>query len=162
MKEYNLIYINSINILFNEENKKTKTIQKFCIINWSKLEKLYLMLIKYINWTSQDNETFILFNSWNNYKGNYFLETNNEYGFSHLYYVSKDLFNISHSSYYKLKNLNAHVKIAIQVDFFYEDLIPDIIDRVNNIQVKYDLYITISQSLATNLENYINCYNIKN
>ena len=156
---YNFYYYN----LFNEEKIKTQAIQKFCIIIGSQLEKFYLMLTKYLNCTSQDNDTFILFNAWNNYKENYFLEPNDEYGFSYLNYFSKALFNINHSSFYELKHLNDNVKIAIQVHLFYEDLIADIINKINNIPVKYDLYITTtSQSLSTNLENYIKEYSNAN
>lgn len=156
---YNFYYYN----LFKEENIKTQTIQKFCIINGSELEKFYLMLAKYLNCTCQNNDTFILFNAWNNYKDNYFLEPNDEYGFSYLNYFSKALFNINHSSFYELKLSNDGVKIAIQVHLFYEDLIADIINKVNNIPVKYDLYITTtSESLATNLENYIKEYSNTN
>ena len=156
---YNYYYYN----LFNEENIKTQKIQKFCIINGSRPQKFYLILIKYLNCISQDNDTFILFNAWNNYKDNYFLEPNDKYGFSYLNYFSKALFNINHSSFYELKHLNDSAKIAIQVHLFYEDLIPDIINKVNNIPAKYDLYITTtSQSLATNLENYIKEYSNAN
>jgi len=149
---YNFYYYN----LFNEENIKSKTIKNFCIINGSQPEKFYIILTKYLNHTSQENETFILFNAWNNYQGNYFLEPDDEYGFSYLNYFSKALFNLNHSSFYELKNRNDSVKIAIQVHLFYEDLIPDIINKVNNIPVKYDLYITTtSQSISKKLKKFI-------
>ena len=84
----------------------------------------------YLNCTSQDNDTFILFNTWNNFKENYFLEPNDEYGFSYLNYFSKALFNINHSSFYELKHFYDSVKIAIQVHLFYEDLIADILIKL--------------------------------
>ena len=149
---YNFYYYN----LFNEENIKSKTIKNFCIINGSQPEKFYIILTKYLNNTSQEKETFILFNAWNNYQGNYFLEPDDEYGFSYLNYFSKALFNLNHSSFYELKNQKDSVKIAIQVHLFYEDLIPDIINKVNNIPVKYDLYITTtSQSISKKLKKFI-------
>ena len=48
---YNFYYYN----LFNEENIKTQTILKFCIINGSEPEKFYIILTKYLNCTSQNN-----------------------------------------------------------------------------------------------------------
>jgi len=149
---YNFYYYN----LFNEENIKAQIIKNFCIINGSQPEKFYIILTKYLNYTSQDNDTYILFNAWNNYQGNYFFEPDDEYEFSYLNYFSKALFNLNHCSFYDLKYLNDSVKIAIQVHLFYEDLIPDIINKVNNIPVKYDLYITTtSQSISKKLKKYI-------
>ena len=48
-------------------------------------------------------------------------------------------------------------KIAIQVHLFYLDLIEDIINKTNNIPVKFDLYISIIYpEKYEQLKNYIN------
>ena len=170
---HKIIFRNDINLkyfynfyfydLFKNENKPSKPIHNFFIINGCQPEKFYIIFKKFLNLAIKENNGFILFNAWNNYLEKFYLEPNDEFGFSYLNYFSKALFNINHSSFYELKHLNDSAKIAIQVHLFYEDLIPDIINKVNNIPAKYDLYITTtSQSLATNLENYIKEYSNAN
>jgi lipopolysaccharide biosynthesis protein len=107
----------------------------------------------------QGNNTFILFNAWNNHLQNSYLEPNDEYGYSYLNYLSKAILNIEYEQIYNLKNLFYKSKIAVQAHLFYEDLIGDIINKTNNIQVKFDLYITIpSQSIYNKLEENIKYY----
>ena len=95
-------------------------------------------------------------NAWNNYKENSYLEPGEEYGYAYLNYFSKAIFNIDNNVIYDLTNLNDKCKIAVQAHIYYEDLIEDIINKTNNIPVKFDLYITVPfQSMYIFLEDYI-------
>ena len=73
------------------------------------------------------NVEFILFNAWNNYLDKFYLEPNNEFGFSYLNYFSKAIFNLNDEFIYDLSSLNNNCKIAVQVHLFYDDLIEYII-----------------------------------
>ncbi len=53
----------------------------------------------------KENEIYILFNAWNDYKGNKFLENNDEYGYTYLNYFSKAIFNLEDNIKYDLRNL---------------------------------------------------------
>ena len=149
---YNFYYYN----LFKEENIKNQTIKNYYIINGCQPEKFYIMFIKYLNFTFKLTDTFILFNAWNNYKENSYLEPSEEYGYAYLNYFSKAIFNIDNNVLYDFTNLNDKCKIAVQAHIYYEDLIEDIINKTNNIPVKFDLYITVPfQSMYIFLEDYI-------
>ena len=149
--------------LIKEENIKSKSIRNFFIINGSRPEKFYIIFKNYLNIISQNKETFILFNAWNNYEENCFLEPNEKFGYTYLNYISKAIFNLDNDVIYDLKDLYNKCKIAIQIHIFYEDLIEDIINKTNNIPVKFDLYITItSPELKSRLENDIKIYSKTN
>lgn len=156
---YNFFYSS----LIKEKNIKTKSIRNFFIINGSRPEKFYIIFKKYLNLINPDKETFILFNAWNNYEKNFFLEPSEEFGFTYLNYLSKAIFKLDNDSNYDLKDLWNKSKIAIQIHIFYEDLIMDIINRTNNIPVKFDLYITVtSPEIKNRLENNIKLYSKTN
>ena len=95
---YNFYYYN----LFKEENVKNRTIKNFFIINGCQPEKFYIMFIKYLNFTFKLADTFILFNAWNNYKENSYLEPSGEYGYAYLNYFSKAIFNLDNNELYDL------------------------------------------------------------
>ena len=62
------------------------------------------------------------------------------------------LFN---NNIYNLLNLNDKCVIAIQVHVFYEDLIFELINKTNNIPIKFDLFIsTISLIKKKRIEEY--------
>ena len=149
--------------LIMEENIKSKSIRNFFIINGSRPEKFYIIFKKYLNIINQNKETYVLFNAWNNYEENCFLEPNEKFGYTYLNYISKAIFNLDNDVIYDLKDLYNTCKIAIQIHIFYEDLIEDIINKTNNIPVKFDLYITItSPQLKSRLENDIKIYSKTN
>ena len=109
--------------------------------------KLFYLLIKQlIKWTKDNyNESnrIIFINAWNNYFEGTYLEPDSRYGFASINALSKALFNLPYKhSYYNLQNLTKFCLVAIQAHIFYEDLINEIINKTNNIPVKYDLYIT--------------------
>ena len=129
----------------------------------SRPEKFYIIFKKYLNLINQNKETFILFNAWNNYEQNCFLEQSEKFGYSYLNYISKAIFNLDNDIIYDLKDLYNKCKIAIQIHIFYEDLIEDIINKTNNIPAKYDLYITITSSeIKSRLEKDIKRYSKTN
>ena len=127
--------------LYNEYIK-TKNIKNFFTVNGSHPEKFFLILKKYLNLTNPDKDIFII-NAWNDYKNNLFISPQKEFGFLYLNSLSKAIFNLEYGAEYNLKHLENISKIAVQVHLFYLDLIKDIVNKTNNIPVKFDLYITI-------------------
>ena len=149
--------------LIKEESIKSKSIRNFFIINGSSPEKFYIIFKKYLNLINPDKNAFILFNAWNNYEENCFLEPSEELGFTYLNYLSKAIFNLDNDVIYVLNDLHNKCKVAIQIHIFYEDLIMDIINKTNNIPVKFDLYITItSPEIKSRLESDIKIYSKTN
>ena len=156
---YNFYYPN----LFKKSNIKSKRIRNFFIINGCKPEKFYLIFKKYLDLNKSDKNVLLLFNAWNNYKENSFLEPNEEFGFSYLNYFSKAIFNLDNDIVYNLQALKNKCKVAIQIHLFYKDLIKDIISKTNNIPVKFDMYITITSNKKINvLEKYIKMFSKAN
>ena len=106
--------------------------------------ELFYMLNKLlINQIGNNYNQYIFINSWNNYFEGTYLEPDQKYGFSSLNALSKALFNLT------FKNIKSNIShlinkclVAVQVHIFYEYLIDEIINKTNNIPVKYDLYIT--------------------
>ena len=105
-------------------------------------EKFYVIFKKYLNLTSYGDDRFILFNAWDNNFQNSYLKPDEEFDYTHLNYFSKAIFNIKDEVIkYDLTNLTDNCKIVVQIHIFYEDLIEELINKTNNILVKYDLYI---------------------
>ena len=140
--------------LYNE-NINTKNITIFFAVGGSHPEKFFLILKKYLNLTNSNKDIFII-NAWNDYKNNLFLTPQKEFGFLYLNSLSKAIFNLEDCAEYNFKYLENISKIAIQVHLFYLDLIEDIINKTNNIPVKFDLYISIIYpEKYEQLKNYI-------
>ena len=150
---YNFYYYN----LLNQENLNKEKIKNFSIINGCMKEKFHEIFKKFLNYTFPGDDIFIIFNAWNNNFQNSFLEPDEEYGYTHLNYFSKAIFNIKDGVIkYDLKNLIDNCKIFVQIHIFYEDLIEELINKTNNIPVKYDLYITTtSESINSKIKNYV-------
>ena len=158
---YNFYDVNLTNT--NVYKSKPKSIAKFFIINGSKPEKFYIIFKKFLNLPETKNHIFILFNAWNNYKDNIFLEPSEEFGYSYLNYFSKAIFNISENKNYSFQfekeSLYDRCEIAVQVHLFYEDLIEEIINKTNNIPMKFDLLISINNPNIYNItKKYIKEY----
>ena len=128
--------------LYKDEYIMSKDIKNFFIINGSHPEKFFIMLKKYLNLTNPEKELFII-NAWNDYQNKLFFDPQKEFGFIYLNYLSKAIFNIENDATNNLEKLKNNCKVAIQVHLFYCDLIKDIINKTNNIPVKFDLYISI-------------------
>lgn len=147
---YNYYYYN----LFIKEKEYKKYISSFPIINGCSPEKFYVILKEYLKLSKNENNKILLINSWNNYEENFYLEPNKEFGFSYLNYLSRAIFNIDENILDELKILKNKCNVAIQIHLFYEDLIKDVINKTNNIPVKFDLYISIV--FPENYQNIIN------
>ena len=142
--------------LFSQEANINSKIKSFIILNGSPPNKFLNLFKKFLKETCYNNETIILINAWNNYKENLYLMPNKEYGFSYLNYFSKAIFNLEENISFDLQSLINKTKIAVQVHLYYEELIEDIINKTNNIPVKFDLFITIiSPNFYRFLDSYI-------
>ena len=141
------------------ETADIKYISNFFTVNGCNPEKFYVIFKNYLNINFHIKNNLLLLNAWNNYEDNLYLEPNQEFGFSYLNYLSKAIFNIDDNILYDLEILKNKCKIAIQVHLFYEDLIKDIINKTNNIPVKFDLYISmVFPGTHLNLINYIKTF----
>ena len=163
--ELNKIYFYNYNYynLIKPENLNSKNIKNFLIFNGCHPEKFYIIFKKYLNTTNFDSNSILLFNAWNNHKENSYLEPNEEFGYSYLNYFSKAIFNINDDVIYNLETLNNKCKVAVQVHLIYEDLSEDIINKTNNIPVKFDLFIsTIDLEIYKNLQKSIKKYSRAN
>ena len=129
------------------------------------IEKYYILNNIIINWTKRNfikTNGFFFINSWNNYlEGNY-LEPDKKYGYSSINTFSRSLFNLSLPESYNFNRIKKCL-IAIQVHVYYEDLIYEIINKTNNIPIKFDLFIsTISIKKKETIEKYIKKYSNTN
>ena len=101
---------------------------------------------KIVEWTTRkynNTNRFIFINAWNEWGEGTYLEPDNKYGYASINALSKAIFNISYyQTPYNTTNLLIDSKIAIQVHIYYDDLIYEIINKIKNIPVKYDLFIT--------------------
>ena len=131
------------------------------------LEKYYILNNIIIDWTEKNlNKTngLLFINSWNNYlEGNY-LEPDEVYGYASINTFSKALFNIPFKkNRYQFFNFQNKCIIAVQVHIYYEDLMDEVINKTNNIPVKFDLFITIiSKKHKLMIEDIIKKYSKAN
>ena len=93
-----------------------------------------------------------------------YLEPDSKYGFGSLNALSKALFDLPYRNMnYKLLNLKKLCLVAIQAHIYYEDLINEIVNKTNNIPVKFDLYITTDNFQKMKyIQNYTNRYSKAN
>ena len=130
-------------------------------------EKFYFLNKMIIEWTRSKyniSNRFIFVNSWNEWSKGSYLEPDTKYGYSNINALSKTLFNISYrENNYNLLNLKNSSYIAIHAHVFYEKLINEVINKTNNIPVKFDLYLTTtSLNKYKIIEKYIKKYSIAN
>ena len=134
-------------------------------------EQFYMLNKKIIEWTKKEyiENRFIFVNAWNEWGEGAYLEPDQKYGYASINALSKAIFNLSYYyNIYKLENLKDESKIAIQVHVFYEDLIKEIINKINNMPVKYDLFISTNSEkkkkiIEQNIKKFLNVnyYTIK-
>ena len=139
----------------------------FAIFNEYSTEKFYLLNKILIKWTINhynESNQFLFINSWNNWNEGSYLEPDERYGFSNINSLSKALFNLPFKEpNYNLSNLLKINNIAVQAHIFYEDIIIEIINKTNNIPVKFDLYITINfLNISKITEEYVKNYSNAN
>ena len=122
-------------------------------------EQFYMIIriiIEYNIKIYEPNKRFFFVNIWNEFYEQSSLEPKKKLGFAYLNSLSKALFNLSFIYNYNLLKLQQLTKIAIQVHVYYEELIIDIIHKVNCIPVNFDLFIsTDSEYKKKFIYNYI-------
>ena len=122
-------------------------------------EQFYMINKIIIEWTKKNyNETnqFIFINSWNEWGEGSYLEPDEKYGYASINSLSKALFNLPYIEVYDIKELNKESKIAIQIHLYYKDLLEEVINKINNIPYKYDLFISIcSRVIKKEVKNYV-------
>ena len=126
-------------------------------------EQFYLINKKIIKWTREHyniNNRFIFINAWNEWGEGAYLEPDEKYGYASINSLSKALFDKDYKDInYNFKDFNIKPIIAIQAHIFYIELLNEIIDKINNIPVKFDLFIsTDSLFKKNNIQNYIKQY----
>ena len=111
---------------------------------------------------------FVFIDSWNNYENGNYLEYDEIYGYSSINAFSKSILGFPYQKNNKnIFNDNETSKIAIHIHAFYVEKINKIINRINLIPIKYDLYIsTTSESKKEFIEKCLinsnaNKYEIK-
>lgn len=133
-----------------------------------KPEKFYLqnkIIIKSANLKYSNNNGIIFVDSWNDYYNGNYLEFDEKFGYSTINSFSKSILNLPYQS----NNFsdNAEITIAVQVHVFYEEIFKNIINKINQIPFKYDIYIsTTSEEKKLIIEKYLidshhNNYEIK-
>ena len=142
------------NLILNELNFNF-SVYRSCSLNYENFndydpEKFYISNNLIFNWTNfnyKQNRGIIFINSWNNYQGGQYLEPDEIFGYASINSFSKSLFNIPFRQNKILSiDSNHRIAIAIQIHVFYEDLMIEIINKLNLISFKYDLFIsTISK-----------------
>ena len=137
------------------------------IFNEYSPEKFYLMIKILINSTNIENNkdnNFFFINGWNNWKECSYLEPDDKFGYSSINSLSKALFNLTYrEENYNIINLSSICKVAVQAHIFYEDLIMDIINKTNNIPIKYDFFIsTTSKEIGNIILKFLSLYSKAN
>lgn len=126
--------------------------------------KINNLLIKNIREDYEETNRFIFINAWNNYIEGTYLEPDEKYGYGSLNALSKSLFDLPFKNYnYNLTNLMNYCLVAVQAHIFYEDILNEIIDKTNNIPVKFDFYISTDTKQKMDFtKNYIDRYSKAN
>ena len=155
---YKNLILNKININMN--------LFRTCYLNYKeyndyKPEKFYIMnniIFKSIDINNYKNKGFLFINSWNNYKIGNYLEYDEVYGYASINAFSKSILNLSYkmNNDYLLDNHELSSIIAIQIHAFYTDKLIKILNRINLIPIKYDLYIsTTTKEKKEIIEKYL-------
>ena len=157
----NIYYYNYYYDFIKNKKFSEHEIHNLIVLNGSSPEKFYLIskyIIDLIRKKKKNN--FLLINAWNNFEENYLLEYNEKYGYSYLNSLSKAILNLNLTTQNYTLNNNVGFcksKIAIQAHIFYESLISELINKINNMPIKFDLYISvISNKVKEKIFNYIN------
>ena len=169
----NILYYSGIiykNLILNKLSFKFP-LYRSCYINYKNFddynpEKFYIANNLIFEWENKNylqNNGIVFVDSWNNYISGKYLEPDDKYGFSSLNTFSKSLFNLPfHQNNYNF-SIYHDINIAIQVHVFYEDLFLEIINKLNCITLKYDIYIsTVSEKKKEFIQKCLINSNAKN
>ena len=128
----------------------THTMNRTIIFDEYTPEKFYISNKILLNWTNENlnvTDRYYFINGWNNWLEGSYLEPDENYGYASINALSKALFNLPYKEINtSIPRLMKGVHIAVQAHVFYEDLINEIVNKTNNIPIKYDLYITTNSS----------------
>ena len=130
----------------------THTMDKTIIFDEYTPEKFYISNKILLNWTNSnlnESERFYFINGWNNWLEGSYLEPDENYGYASINAFSKALFNLEYEyQNLSIPNLLKGCHVAVQAHVFYIDLINEIINKTNNIPIKFDLYITTNSTMS--------------
>ena len=151
----NFIIFKTSSLPFKKENQTE--LEDINIFNDYSPYKFYLLnklLINYTKYTYEEDYQFLFINSFNYFIDKEILEKE---GYDSINLFSKALFNLPLSiKKYDLTNLQKIPLIAVQAHIFFVDLLETTMDRINNIPVKFDLYITTTSDEHKNIiEKYL-------
>ena len=114
-------------------------------------EQFYIFNKIIVDWTLKhyNNElSFIFINAWNEWGEGSYLEPDEKYGYASINSLSKAIFNLSYFEKYISIGQN---KIIVLLKLDNENLINEIINKINNIPYIYDLFIINGN--INNIEN---------
>ena len=169
----NILYYSGIiykNLILNKLNFNFSLFRS-CNLNYKNFkdynpEKFYIannLIFEWENNNYNNNEGIVFVDSWNNYKDGKYLEPDEQYGYASINSFSKSLFNLPFKESNFILDNYQNITIAIQVHVFYEDLLKEIINKLNLIPVKYDLFIsTISKEKKEFIEKCLRASNANN
>ena len=125
-------------------------------------EYFYIRNRQLVNWSRKvynESNRYIFINAWNEWGEGAYLEPDNKYGFSSLNALSKAIFDLPYIKEPNLSFLNKTCLIAIHAFITKVDSIEEIIKKINNVNFKYDLFISIDSNIETYIiQNYIKNY----
>ena len=124
-------------------------------------DKFYFLNKIIIDWTLNNNNNneskYIFINGFNNI--NNYLLPDNKTGYANINSLSKAIFGLPllyNNIKYNLTYLKRGVFVLVQAHVFYVDLLPEVVEKTNNIKVPFDLYITTNSSdNKLFIENYL-------
>lgn len=105
--------------------------------------KINKLLIKQLKIELEEANRFIFINAWNNYFEGAYLEPDERYGYGSINALSKSLFDIPFRNWnHNLSNLMNNCLVAVHAHIFYKHLLNELINKINNIPIKFDLYLS--------------------
>lgn len=120
-------------------------------------------IIYQTRYRNPEDRRFIFINAWNEWAEGTYLEPDKKYGYANINTLSRALFDLTLNTQLKITNneseklTDLNKKIAIQIHVFYTDLMNEIINNLNKIPYKYDLFIsTDSVSKVKEINNALN------
>ena len=105
--------------------------------------KINKLLIKQLKIELEEANRFIFINAWNNYFEGAYLEPDERYGYGSINALSKSLFDIPFRNWnHNLSDLMNNCLVAVHAHIFYKHLLNELINKINNIPIKFDLYLS--------------------
>ena len=119
-------------------------------------EYFYIFNKIIVDWTLKNynkDKRYIFINAWNEWGEGSYLEPDEKYGYASINSLSKAIFNLSYSE--NLKSIG-NIKLVVFLKIDNEDLIKEIIDKINNIPFIFDLFIIIEKEINANkIKKYV-------